>query len=72
MNKQSLTLKLSGIENWDALTVAVNGEVGTVTGSFITNRSIYYTALFPVYGAELTWIPAECCDVTEIFEPATS
>jgi hypothetical protein len=64
MPDQTLTLKHSGIEQWDRLTDLVAGETGTVTGAFTTEGSLYYSAVFPSYGAELTWIPESACEVS--------
>jgi hypothetical protein len=68
MNEQTLTLKKSGNEAWDHLADLVAGEVGNVTGSFTTEGNLYFSAVFQVYGAELTWIPAGCCEVSEELE----
>jgi hypothetical protein len=72
MTDKTLTLKHSGNEQWDRLADLVNGEVGTVTGAFTTDGVLYHNAVFPTYGAELTWIPAEACVVEEVPIPSLS
>jgi hypothetical protein len=63
-----LTLKTTGNELFDRIASLVGSESGEVTGSPITDGKQFYNAIFPNYG-EVTWIPAECCTVTEISEP---
>jgi hypothetical protein len=60
----SLTLKTTGNELFNRIAVLVDGEAGEVTGSPYTDGKQFYCATFPNYG-EVTWIPAECCEVTE-------
>jgi hypothetical protein len=59
-----LTLNTTGDEFWDRIAGLVSGESGEVKGDFTTDGKQYYNAVFPNYG-EVTWIPAECCTVTE-------
>lgn len=66
---QTLTLKITGNEFWDRIAGLVGNESGEVTGSPFTDGKQFYSALFPGYG-EATWIPAECCEVTESTESA--
>jgi hypothetical protein len=67
----SLTLKTTGNELYDRIAVLVDGEAGEVTGSPFTGGKQFYNAIFANYG-EVTWIPAECCTITESEEPAQS
>lgn len=60
----NLTLKTTGNELFDRIAGLVQGEVGEVTGSPYTDGKQFYNAIFPNYG-EVTWIPAECCTITE-------
>lgn len=62
---KTLTLKVTGHEFWDRIASLVGSESGQVTGSPFTDGKQYYNCLFPSYG-EVTWIPAECCEVTEV------
>lgn len=66
---QTLTLKITGDEFWDRIAGLVGNESGEVTGSPFTDGKQYYNCLFPGYG-EVTWIPAECCEVAESTEAA--
>ena len=59
-----LTLKITGSEFWDKIAGLVGNESGEVTGSPYTDGKQYYNAIFSGYG-EVTWIPADCCEVTE-------
>ena len=61
---QTLTLKVTGNELFDRIAGLISGESGEVTGSPYTDGKQFYNAIFPAYG-EVTWIPAECCTVTE-------
>jgi hypothetical protein len=67
---QTLTLKLTGNDLYDRIAGLLDGESGEVTGAFTTDGKQYFNANFPNYG-EVTWIPAECCIVTET-EDATA
>jgi hypothetical protein len=60
-----LTLNITGDEFWDRIASLVGSESGEVTGSPYTGGKQFYNAIFAGYG-EVTWIPAECCTVTEI------
>ena len=60
----NLTLKTTGNELYDRISGLVQGEVGEVTGSPFTDGKQFYNAVFSGYG-EVTWIPAECCTITE-------
>jgi|688.fasta_scaffold1044637_1 hypothetical protein len=63
-----LILKTTGNELFDRIAGLVGSEAGEVTGSPFTGGKQFYCATFSGYG-EVTWIPAECCTVTEISEP---
>jgi hypothetical protein len=65
-----LILKTTGNALFDRIADLVGSEAGEVTGSPFTDGKQFYNAIFPNYG-EVTWIPSECCDVTEI-EDATA
>jgi hypothetical protein len=65
-----LTLNITGDEFWDRIAGLLNGESGEVTGSPYTDGKQFYNAIFPGYG-EVTWIPSECCTVTETQEEIT-
>lgn len=60
----NLTLKTTGNELYDRIAGLLQGEEGEVTGSPFTDGKQFYNALFQNYG-EVTWIPAECCTITE-------
>jgi hypothetical protein len=60
----SLTLKTTGNELYDRIAGLVGNEAGEVTGSPYTDGKQFYCASFQGYG-EVTWIPAECCEVTD-------
>jgi hypothetical protein len=60
----ALALKVTGDELIDRIAGLVGPESGTVTGSPLTEGKQYYCAIFPSWG-EVTWIPAECCTITE-------
>jgi hypothetical protein len=62
---QTLTLKTTGNDLYDRIAGLVGGESGEVTGSPFTDGKQFYNAVFQGYG-EVTWIPAECCIVTEV------
>ena len=64
-----LTLKVTGNATYDRIAVLVGSESGQVTGSPFTDGKQYYNAIFSGYG-EVTWIPADCCEVTETTESA--
>ena len=64
-----LTLNTTGDEFWDRIASLVGSESGEVTGSPYTDGKQFYCATFSGYG-EVTWIPAECCTVTEISDPS--
>ena len=66
----TLTLKTTGNELYDRIAGILGGEAGEVTGSPYTDGKQFYNAVFQGYG-EVTWIPAECCIVTET-EDATA
>jgi len=61
---EKLTLKITGNELYDRIAGLVGNEAGEVTGSPNTGGKQFYNAVFAGYG-EVTWIPAECCIVTE-------
>jgi hypothetical protein len=65
-----LTLKVTGNELFDRIAGLVGSEFGEVTGSPFTDGKQFYNAVFANYG-EVTWIPAECCTITET-EDATA
>lgn len=65
---KTLTLKTTGDEFWDLIADLVGNESGQVTGSPYTDGKQFYNCLFAGYG-EVTWIPAECCEVVEVSEP---
>jgi hypothetical protein len=60
----TLTLKVTGNDLYDRIAGLLNGEAGEVTGSPYTDGKQFYNAVFQGYG-EVTWIPEECCIVTE-------
>lgn len=60
----TLILKVTGNELYDRIASLVGNESGEVTGSPFTGGDQFYNAIFAGYG-EVTWIPAECCAVTE-------
>lgn len=64
----TLTIKVTGNELFDRISGLIGSEIGEVTGSPFTGGKQFYNALFPSYG-EVTWIPSECCVVTEVPEP---
>jgi hypothetical protein len=66
----TLTLKVTGNELYDRIAGLLDGESGEVTGSFTTDGKQFYCASFAGYG-EVTWIPEECCTITET-EDATA
>ena len=66
---KTLTLKITGNEFWDRIAGLVGSESGQVTGSPLTDGKQFYNAIFSGYG-EVTWIPADCCEVTETTESA--
>lgn len=66
----NIVLQTTGNELFDRIAGLVQGEAGEVTGSPYTDGKQYYNAVFPSYG-EVTWIPAECCTITET-EDATA
>lgn len=65
----SLTLKTTGDELFDRIADLVGSEAGEVTGSPFTDGKQFYNAIFPNYG-EVTWIPAECCTITDVPDEA--
>jgi hypothetical protein len=67
----TLTLKVTGNELYDRIAGLVGGESGEVTGSPYTDGKQYYCASFAGYG-EVTWIPEECCTITEIPDPESA
>ena len=67
---KSLIIKSSGNAEWDKVALLLNGEVGTVSAEFATNGNLFHNAVFLTYGGEFTWIPSECCTVTEIIDPS--
>ena len=67
---KTLTLKTTGSEFWDRIAGLVGSEAGEVTGSPFTDGKQFYNAIFAGYG-EVTWIPADCCEVTEVADPAS-
>ena len=66
----TLTLKTTGNELFDRIAGLLDGESGEVTGSPYTDGKQFYNAIFAGYG-EVSWIPAECCTITET-EDATA
>jgi hypothetical protein len=64
---KTLTLKTTGNATYDRIAGLVGSEAGEVTGSPFTDGKQFYNANFSGYG-EVTWIPAECCEVTEAQE----
>jgi hypothetical protein len=67
----TLTLKTTGNDLYDRIAGLLNGEAGEVTGSPYTDGKQFYCATFPNYG-EVTWIPAECCTITEVSDPESA
>ena len=55
---------------WNRIATLLKGESGTVSGEFTTDANTFYNAVFPVYEGEFTWIPDECCTVTETPDPS--
>lgn len=66
-----LILKTTGNALFDRIAGLVAGEAGEITGSPFTGGGQFYNAIFAGYG-EVTWIPAECCEVTESEDSASS
>jgi hypothetical protein len=66
-----ITLKHTGNELFNRIADLVGDEAGEVTGSPFTDGKQFYCAVFANYG-EVTWIPTECCEVTEVSEPSAS
>jgi hypothetical protein len=67
---KTLTILKTGNQLYDRIAGLLNGEAGEVTGSPYTDGKQFYCASFAGYG-EVTWIPAECCTITET-EDATA
>jgi hypothetical protein len=68
---QTLTLKVTGNDLYDRIAGLVGNEAGKVTGAFTTDGKQYFNANFPNYG-EVTWIPEECCTITEAPDPESA
>jgi hypothetical protein len=67
---KTLTILKTGNDLYDRIAGLVGNEAGEVTGSPFTDGKQFYCATFQGYG-EVTWIPAECCTITET-EDATA
>jgi len=62
-------MKLTIITNtdpyWSRIATLINGEQGDVSGTYETDGNKFHSAVFPQYGGEFSWIPAEFCEVVE-------
>ena len=64
-----LTLLPNADAYWSRIATLLDGEQGEVTGTYETDGKSFHSAVFPIYGGEFSWIPAEYCEVTEVPEP---
>lgn len=60
-----LTILQNSDEYWNRIAALINGEQGDVTGAYETDGKRFYSAIFPMYGGEVTWIPDTACEVVE-------
>ena len=58
---QKIIINVTDNQRWNAVSVALNGEQGTVINSEIRDGLEYYDANFPGYGAVFYGIPASVC-----------
>jgi len=55
---------------WGRIATLLNGEQGEITGTYKTDNGKFYSAVFPIYGGEFSWIPAAFCTVSDtVMEP---
>ena len=60
-----LTLLPNSDAYWSRIASLLDREHGEVTGTYETDGKKFHSAVFPSYGGEVTWLPAEFCEVTE-------
>ena len=58
-----LTIKPNEDPHWGNVATILNGEYGEITGTYETEGGKFYSAVFPIYGGEFTWIPSEFCQI---------
>lgn len=63
-----LTILPNADQYWNRIATLLNGEQGEVSGTYETDGKKFHSAVFSQYGSEVTWIPAEFCEVVEVPE----